>query len=204
MTADTSIYGPTTALVVVDMQNDFVHPDGSLFVSGGPEAVARVNAEIESARRAGSPVIYTQDWHPPETPHFVERGGTWPPHCVRDTWGAELHDDLLVPDEPVVVKKGIGLEDGYSGFTVYDLEAGADQPTELDGLLREAGIERVVVVGVATDVCVKATALDAVRLGYDTVVVPEATAAVELEPGDRDRAIEEMRAGGVAMATEAA
>jgi nicotinamidase/pyrazinamidase len=201
VTADATRYGPSTALVVVDVQNDFVHPDGSLFVQGGPEAIGAVNAEIAAARAAGSLVVYTQDWHPPDTPHFVERGGTWPPHCVRDTWGAQLHDDLDVPDEPVVVRKGTGLEDGYSGFTVHDLAAGVDQPTELDRILREAGAARVVVVGVATDVCVKATALDAVRLGYETLVVPEATAAVELEPGDYERALAEMADAGAVIAT---
>jgi nicotinamidase/pyrazinamidase len=192
-------YGPRTALIVVDMQNDFVHPDGSLYVSGGSEVIPRVNAEIAAARTAGSPVVYTQDWHPPDTPHFVERGGTWPPHCVRDTWGAELHADLDVPDEPLIVRKGTGLEDGYSGFTVLDLETDTDQPTELDGLLRDRGIERAVVVGVATDVCVKATAVDAARLGYLTEVVPDATAAVELQPGDRERALAEMADRGVTI-----
>jgi nicotinamidase/pyrazinamidase len=192
-------YGPRTALIVVDMQNDFVHPDGSLYVSGGSEVISRVNAEIAAARTAGSPVVYTQDWHPPDTPHFVERGGTWPPHCVRDTWGAELHADLDVPDEPLIVRKGTGLEDGYSGFTVLDLETDTDQPTELDGLLRDRGIERAVVVGVATDVCVKATAVDAARLGYLTEVVPDATAAVELQPGDRERALAEMADRGVTI-----
>jgi nicotinamidase/pyrazinamidase len=204
MTASTDRYGPGTALVVVDMQNDFVHPDGSLYVSGGTEVVATVNAEIAAARAAGSPVVYTQDWHPPDTPHFVERGGTWPPHCVRDTWGARLHDDLDHPDDALVVRKGTGLEDGYSGFTVHDLETDTDHPTELDRILRDRQITRAVVVGVATDVCVKATALDAARLGYDTRVVAEATAAVELEPGDRDRALAEMSEHGIAISPLAA
>jgi nicotinamidase/pyrazinamidase len=202
--ADASRYGPGTALIVVDMQNDFVHPDGSLYVQGGAEVVEVVNAEIVTARREGSPIVYTQDWHPPDTPHFVDLGGTWPPHCVRDTWGAQLHDDLDVPDHPLVVRKGTGLEDGYSGFTVYDLETEADQPTELDQLLRDRNVTRAVVIGVATDVCVKATALDAARLGYETVVVADATAAVELEAGDADRALSEMTAHGIVLAPVAA
>lgn len=192
-------YGPRTALIVVDMQNDFVHPDGSLFVSGGPDVVPRVNAEIAAAIDSGSLVVYTQDWHPPDTPHFVERGGTWPPHCVRDTWGAELHQELVVPDDATVVRKGAGLEDGYSGFTVFDLEADADRPTELDTTLRDHQVEHTVIVGVATDVCVRATALDALRLGYRTEVVADATAAVDLEPGDGDRAVAELADAGIAV-----
>jgi nicotinamidase/pyrazinamidase len=192
-------YGPRSALIVVDMQNDFVHPDGSLFVRGAPGAVAAVNAEIAAAVDAGALVVYTQDWHPADTPHFVERGGTWPPHCVRDTWGAELHADLDVVDDAIVVKKGTGLEDGYSGFTVLDLSSDADLPTELDAILREHRIEHAVVVGVATDVCVRATALDAERLGYTTEVVADATAAVDLEPGDGDRALAELAEAGVAV-----
>ena len=197
-------YGPQTALIVVDMQNDFVHPDGSLHIAGAEEAIARVNEEIHAARAAGSPVVYTQDWHPPDTPHFVEQGGTWPPHCVRNTWGARLHDDLDVPTDPVLVKKGTGMEDGYSGFTVYDLEAEADEPTELDRTLRDQGVERAVIVGVATDVCVRATALDAAKLGYDTEVVADATAAVEMEAGDGQRALEEMSGQGIRVAGVAA
>lgn len=200
MDTDRSIsYGPDTALVVVDMQNDFVHPNGSLFVQGGPAAIRRVNDEIEAASDAGTLVAYTQDWHPPDTPHFAERGGTWPPHCVRDTWGAELHEDLNVVDGAVTVKKGTGYEDGYSGFTVLDLASGSPVPTELDDILRRHGIGKVVVVGVATDVCVKATALDAHQLGYLTQVVADATAAVDLAPGDGEAALAEMAEVGVTV-----
>ncbi|QGG96165.1 isochorismatase family protein [Actinomarinicola tropica] len=192
-------YGPDVALVVVDMQNDFAHPDGSLYVTGGDVAVAKVNEQILAAREAGALIVYTQDWHPAETPHFVTHGGTWPVHCVKDTWGAELHAALEVADDATVVRKGTGQADGYSGFTVRDLESDADVRTELDPLLRERGIGRVVVVGIATDVCVKATVLDAVELGYDTVVIPDATAAVDLEEGDGARAVAEMAAAGAVV-----
>lgn len=195
----TDRYRADTALVVVDMQNDFVHPDGTLHVGGAPEALGRVNEEIAAAREVGCPVVFTQDWHPPDTPHFVERGGTWPPHCVRNTWGAELHADLDVDADPTIVRKGTGHEDGYSGFTVLDLAADTDVPTELDALLRERDVDRVVIVGVATDVCVRATALDAARLGYTTEVVADATAAVDLEPGDGARALDELADRGVAV-----
>lgn len=200
MTPTDIAYGPDVALVVVDMQNDFAHPDGSLYVTGGDVAVAKVNEQIRQAREAGSLVVYTQDWHPADTPHFADFGGTWPAHCVRDTWGAELHAALDVPDDALVVRKGTGQADGYSGFTVRDLEADVDVRTELDPMLREHGIRRVVVVGIATDVCVRATVLDAVELGYDTVVVADATAAVDLEEGDGERAIAEMAAAGAAVA----
>jgi nicotinamidase/pyrazinamidase len=192
-------YDSKTALVVVDVQNDFADPGGGLYVPGGDQIVEAVNDEIDRARAAGALVVYTQDWHPADTPHFVGAGGTWPPHCVRETWGAELHPRLTVPEHPAIVRKGTGHEDGYSGFTVRDLERDADEPTGLDTLLRAEGVERVVVVGLARDVCVRATALDAARLGYDTTVVLDATAAVEVEPGDGERAVAEMRDAGVAV-----
>jgi nicotinamidase/pyrazinamidase len=190
-------YDSRTALVVVDVQNDFADPAGSLSVSGGDAILPVVNAEIEVARSAGALVARTQDWHPPSTPHFQKDGGIWPVHCVRDTWGAELHPDL-VADGPIV-RKGANGEDGYSGFTMRDPVSGETIPTELEALLREGGVERVVVCGLATDYCVKATALDAVDLGFETTVLAEAVRAVDLQPGDGDRAIEEMAAAGVSV-----
>lgn len=190
-------YTPTTALVVVDVQNDFADPDGGLYVQGGEQVVPVVNAEVAAARQAGAPVLYTQDWHPPSTPHFAKDGGTWPVHCVRDTWGAELHPDLEVAPDAPVVRKGVDGGDGYSGFSVRDPVSGQEQATELGRLLSEAGAQRLVVTGLAGDVCVKATALDGVRLGYAVLVPVEATRFVELEDGDAERALEELRAAGV-------
>lgn len=191
----TQEYGEGTALVVVDVQVDFASPDGGLYVPGGEEVVPVVNEEVRAARAVGSPVVYTQDWHPPHTPHFVPDGGVWPVHCVRDTPGAELHPDLVV-DGPVV-RKGTGGEDGYSGFSVRDPVSGQTSATQLGSLLDAAGVRRVVVVGLAGDVCVKETALDGRRLGYDVVVPLAATRFVELAPGDADRAVQEMEAAGV-------
>jgi nicotinamidase/pyrazinamidase len=188
-------YGPTTALCVVDVQNDFADPAGSLYVDGGPDVVVAVNDEIAAAQQAGALVVYTQDWHPPETPHFQAQGGIWPVHCVAGTWGAQFHPELHVAGPSV--RTGTGGEDGYSGFTVRDPVTGEEWPTELGSLLREAGIERVVVVGLATDYCVEATALDAVRLGFATTVVRRAVASVDLEPGDGEAALERMAAAGV-------
>ncbi|HMG43112.1 MAG TPA: isochorismatase family protein [Acidimicrobiales bacterium] len=188
-------YDPRTGLVVVDVQNDFADPAGSLYVTDADAAIEAVNAEVRAARDAGATVAYTQDWHPPDTPHFAKDGGTWPVHCVAGTWGAALHPALLVEGEQV--RKGTGGEDGYSGFTVADPVTGATTPTRLQDVLQVAGVERVVIVGLATDYCVKATALDAVALGHPTTVVAAAVRPVELEPGDGERALAALRDAGV-------
>jgi nicotinamidase/pyrazinamidase len=192
-------YHATTGLVVVDLQNDFADPAGGLSVAGGDAIVPVVNREIAMATAAGATVAFTQDWHPETTPHFAKDSGIWPVHCVADTWGAELHPGVTVPEVAVRVRKGSNGEDGYSGFTTRDPTTGETAPTELESLLRDRGISRVVVVGLATDYCVKATALDAARLGFDTALLTDAVAAVDLAPGDGDRAIEEMRAAGVRL-----
>jgi nicotinamidase/pyrazinamidase len=192
-------YDASTALLVLDVQNDFADPDGSLYVRDAESVIDVANAEIEAARAAGALVVYTQDWHPPDTPHFAKDGGTWPVHCVGGTWGAELHPRLTAVDG-ARVRKGTGGEDGYSGFTVADPVSRETHPTGLDGLLQKRGIERVVVLGLATDYCVKATALDAVALGYAPTLVADGARPVELEPGDGRRAIDEMTAAGVTLA----
>jgi nicotinamidase/pyrazinamidase len=191
----TADYAPSSALVVVDMQHDFADPAGSLYVRGGEELVDPIAAEIAAAGEAGATVVYTQDWHPGHTPHFQQDGGLWPVHCVAESEGA-----ALVPGLPVagpLLRKGTGTEDGYSGFSEVDLATGATKGTDLSTILDEAGVMDVTVVGLAGDWCVKATAIDGVRLGY-TVTVPLAlTRFVELEPGDTERAVADMRAAGV-------
>lgn len=190
-------YDARTALVVVDVQNDFADPQGGLHVAGGDAVVPLVNEQVAAARAAGSLVVFTQDWHPPRTPHFDTDGGVWPVHCVRDTWGAQLHPALDVPDDAPVVRKGIDGGDGYSGFSVKDPISGEHAATGLGQLLDDARIERVVVVGLAGDVCVKATALDAVERGHEVLLPLAATRMVELQPGDGARAVAELRAAGV-------
>lgn len=185
-------YDEHTALVVVDVQNDFADPRGGLYVQGGDEIVPVVNDLIRSARSAGAVVVYTQDWHPETTPHFEKDGGVWPVHCVANTWGAELHPELDV-DGPVV-RKGTGGEDGYSGFTARDVTTGEDKPTDLRTVLAERDVTDVVVVGLAQDVCVKATVLDAVDLGYRTTVPIVATRPVD--PADGQLAVDTMREAG--------
>lgn len=186
-----------TALIVVDVQNDFADPAGSLHVPGGEDVVAPIDTLVTKARAEGGAVIYTQDWHPPVTPHFAKDGGLWPDHCVQGTWGAELHPGLRIRGP--IVRKGAHGEDGYSGFTMRDPRSGETMPTELGRMLREQGIERLVIAGLATDHCVRATALDALTLGYATAVPRSLVRAVDLAPGDGDRALAEMAAAGVVI-----
>lgn len=190
-------YDPETALIVVDMQNDFADPKGSLYVRGGEEVVPLVNREIELARGAGATVVYTQDWHPEHTPHFARDGGIWPVHCVQGTWGAEFYPQLEVEGE--VVRKGAGGEDGYSGFSTRHPETGEERPTELEDLLRRRQIRKVVVAGLATDYCVKETVIDAAERGFEVALLSEAVRAVELEPGDAQRAMDDIGAAGATV-----
>jgi nicotinamidase/pyrazinamidase len=190
-------YGPGTALLVVDVQNDFADPEGSLYVQSGEQVVPIINREIDRAQAAGVPVVYTKDWHPPETPHFAKYGGKWPVHCVRDTWGAELHPDLKVVGE--VIRKATGEEDGYSGFSVQHLPTGERRETGLEDLLRRRGVDRVVIAGLATDYCVKETGLDAARKGFESYVITDATRAVDVEPGDGERALRDIEQAGVKL-----
>jgi nicotinamidase/pyrazinamidase len=187
-------YDERTALLVVDVQNDFADPSGTLSVDDGELIVPRVNQEIAQARAAGALVVYTQDWHPASTPHFFKDGGIWPEHCVQETWGAAFHPDLDVEGE--IVQKGADGRDGYSGFSVRDPESGETAPTTLEALLRTRGIERLAICGLATDYCVLETVLDARTLGFPVEVVRDAVRAVDLDPGDGDRAIARMRNAG--------
>ena len=192
------VFGPEDGLIVVDVQNDFADPSGSLSVEGGEAVVAAVDRLIDAARAGGATVAYTQDWHPPDTPHFEKDGGVWPVHCVRDTWGADFHPALTVDGE--IVRKGTHGEDGYSGFTMRDPVTGDEAWTGLAEVLRAHDVTSVVVAGLATDYCVKATALDALRLGFAVTVVRDGVAAVDVQPGDGDRALAELKAAGVTLA----
>lgn len=186
-----------TALVVVDVQNDFANNQGSLYVRGGEGIVPVVNREVSRAVAGGASVVYTQDWHPPSTPHFAKDGGIWPVHCVAGSWGAQFAAGLEVGGP--VVRKGTGGEDGYSGFTVREPGRGAEHPTEMATLLRERGVERVVIVGLATDYCVKETALDALGAGFGTSVLTHGIRAVDLARDDGKSALEQMARSGVAL-----
>ena len=187
-------YDASTALLVVDLQNDFADPQGGLYVRGGEEVLALANAEIGRATGVGALVVFTQDWHPPDTPHFAKDGGVWPVHCVAGTWGAALVPGLDVAGP--VIRKGVGGEDGYSGFSVRDPVTGDEGTTGLAELLRSHRVERVVIAGLATDYCVKETGLDAIRQGFATTVLAGVARAVDLQPGDGDRALEELARAG--------
>jgi len=187
----------STALVVVDVQNDFADPSGCLAVAGGEHVVDVVNTLVGEAVSAGAFVVYTKDWHPPTTPHFAKDGGIWPVHCVAGSWGSELQPRLVVAGP--VVHKGISGEDGYSGFTMRHPVTGETSTTDLEELLRERDIGRVVIVGLATDYCVLATVLDALSLGFETTVVRDASAAVDLQAGDGDRALAAMAEAGATI-----
>jgi nicotinamidase/pyrazinamidase len=190
-------YEPATALLVVDVQNDFADPSGSLSVPGGEQVVPLVRKEIRRAVEGGALVVYTQDWHPASTPHFQKDGGIWPVHCVAGTWGAEFHPDLEVRGE--IVRKGADGQDGYSGFSVRDPASGDVSATRLESILRARDVERVVICGLATDYCVAETALDARRLGFAAVVLEAEVRAVDLRPGDGARALTRMREAGATI-----
>lgn len=193
-------YDAATALIVVDMQNDFGHPDGSLFVEGGDTLVQGINSEIASARAAGGVIVLTQDWHPATTPHFIDDGGVWPTHCVAGTWGAELIDGLD-PDHAAsaVIRKGTNGEDGYSAFSMREPGGDIDIPTGLAGLLRERAIERVIVCGLATDVCVSATALSSAAAGFETTVLWASSRPVYTDDDTAARVRSELAAADVTI-----
>ena len=184
------------ALVIVDVQNDFC-PDGALGVRGGHEVVAPLNRYAERFAEAGAAVFASRDWHPRRTRHFKEHGGLWPPHCVRDTPGAAFHPELRLPAGTTVVSKGMDPdEDAYSCFQARD-----DRERPFALALGARGVQRLFIAGLATDYCVKATALDAVRAGLDVVILEDAVRAVDLEPGDGKRALDEMKAAGAHFTT---
>lgn len=192
-------YNATTALLIVDVQNDFADPSGSLYVPGGEEVIPFINEQTHSAVEAGALVVYTQDWHPEETPHFQKFGGVWPVHCVAGTEGAEFHPDLDVVEGALHIKKGTGGEDGYSAFSLRDPETGEESSTGLRDQLEEARVERVAVVGLALDYCVKETALDASRNDLQTTLLADGSLPVNMEHGDGARAVADMVEAGVAI-----
>jgi epoxyqueuosine reductase len=179
------------ALLVVDVQNDFC-PGGALAVPEGDRVVPVLNAYVARFVAAGAPVLVSRDWHPPRTRHFQAYGGVWPPHCVQETRGADFHPALALPAGAVVFSKGMDPEqDAYSAFQGRDP---AGRPLAL--VLADRGVRRLWVGGLATDYCVKATVLDATREGLEVLVLGDAIRAVEVAPGDGDRALAEMRAAG--------
>jgi nicotinamidase/pyrazinamidase len=180
------------ALLIVDVQNDFC-PGGALPVPEGDRVVPVLNRWIDAAERAHVPIYASRCWHPRGHVSFRERGGPWPPHCVQNESGADFHPALKLPRGVPVITKGADLErDNYSDF------AG----TDLAERLRAQHVRRIWVGGLALDYCVRATVLDGLAAGFDVALIRAATRAVEVQPGDGERALEEMRAAGAAIATD--
>ncbi|MBM9614692.1 bifunctional nicotinamidase/pyrazinamidase [Desulfobulbus rhabdoformis] len=184
----------TTALILVDVQNDFC-PGGSLAVPKGDAVLPSLNQALFLFQQKGWPIVASRDWHPQNTNHFQSHGGPWPVHCVQYTSGASFHSGLELPCSAYIVSKGMDeTADGYSAFEALD-----ETSTPLAQLLQSLDVHRLVVGGLATDYCVKATVLDACRLGFEVIVLKDGVAAVNLQPEDGDKAIEAMRQAGASV-----
>ena len=179
------------ALILVDVQRDFCS-GGALPVPDGEKVIPVLNKYIEKFSKAGALIVATRDWHPPNHMSFKDYGGIWPSHCIQGTLGAEFHPDLRLPREVRIVSKATSADkEAYSGF----------DGTNLERELKDAGIKRVFVGGLATDYCVKSTVLDALRLGFKTILLVDAIKGVDAKPGDSERAIEEMVRNGAKKAS---
>jgi nicotinamidase/pyrazinamidase len=174
-----------TALVVVDIQNDFC-PGGALPVKDGDKVVPVLNKYIERFRKARAPMLFTRDWHPPDHSSFKAQGGPWPPHCVQNSEGAKFHRNLLIPPEAEILSKADKRDEAYSFF----------QGTDLAEKLKERGIKRLLVGGLATDYCVKETVLDGLKHGFEVFHLDDASKGVNVNPSDSQRALQEMVAKG--------
>lgn len=179
------------ALIIVDVQNDFC-PGGSLAVPRGDEIVPVINKLIQQFREKDQLIVATRDWHPEKHCSFQSQGGLWPPHCVQGTAGAEFHHGLKLGNQVLVISKGTQPDqEAYSGF----------EGTDLEGKLQKTGVGRLYVCGLATDYCVKATALDARKAGFETVVVTDAIRGVDVKEGDATRALKELEEQGISLIT---
>lgn len=174
-----------TALVVVDIQNDFC-PGGALPVRQGDKVVPVLNKYIEIFKTSGAPILFTRDWHPPDHSSFKDHGGPWPPHCVQNTNGARFHPDLAIPPEGEIISKADKRDEAYSFF----------KGTDLGRKLRDRGIKRLLVGGLATDYCVKETVLDGLKYGFEVFHLDDASKGVNVNPDDSERALQEMVAKG--------
>jgi nicotinamidase/pyrazinamidase len=177
------------ALIIVDYQNDFARPDGALSVPAGEEVAEHINELAASGDY--ELVIATRDWHPPDHGSFTDQGGIWPVHCVQGSDGAELH--LALDREPIDAIVDKGQDPGTEGYSAFDA-------TSLAETLRARGVDGVTVVGLATDYCVKNTALDALREGFAVRVDRAGVRGVDVEPGDSERALDELAAAGATVA----
>ncbi len=177
------------ALIVVDVQNDFC-PGGALPVKNGDRIVPHLNQVIAQFEDTGLPIFFTRDWHPPDHVSFKEQGGTWPPHCVKNTLGAAFHSDLRVPRNGKTISKATrASEEAYSGF----------QGTDLENQLRNLHVDTVVVGGLATDYCVKNTVLDGLKSGFRVMVLKYCVKGVNIKKSDSQNSLLQMHARGAVM-----
>ena len=182
------------ALIVVDVQKDFC-PGGALPAPGGDDIIPALNRHLAEARTCDMVVYASRDWHPARTTHFQPDGGEWPPHCVQGSAGAQFHPGLKLPPDAIIVSKGDDPQrHGYSAFDGHT----SDGKTLLHDL-RERNITLVYVTGIATDYCVKATALDALQAGLEVRILPDAVTGIDVQSGDAERALDEMLAAGAQL-----
>ncbi len=183
-------------LVIVDFQNDFC-PGGALAVKDGDRIADALNGYIAMFQAKGHLIVATRDFHPPATVHFKQYGGTWPPHCVQGTQGAAFHPALKLPGNAVIITKGERPdEDSYSGFDGKD-----ERGLGLEAVLKNAEVRHLFICGLATDYCVKATALDALRRGFMVTALVDAIKGVDLHEGDSRRALEEIAGHGAHLSS---
>jgi nicotinamidase/pyrazinamidase len=180
-----------SALLIEDVQNDFC-PGGALAVPGGNEIIPVLNRYIDRFKEKRLPIFASRDWHPKGSRHFSAYGGIWPVHCVKESEGARFHPDLNLPDDVVVISKGMDpAEDGYSSF-----EALGEDGKSFFESLEERDVTHLFVGGLATDYCVKNTVLAALEMGFSVTLLIDAVRGVDLKPGDSEAAIREMVLAG--------
>ena len=184
------------ALLVIDVQVDFC-PGGALPVPKGDQVIHPLNRYLELFEQRSAPIFASRDWHPRESKHFLENGGLWPPHCVKGTRGAEFHPSLMLPEETIILSKGMAAWDnGYSA-----MQGVTENGNQFDMLLRRMELDRLYVGGLATDFCVKETVIEALKGGFGVTLLADAVRGVELRQGDSERAVAEMVEAGADMAT---
>jgi nicotinamidase/pyrazinamidase len=183
------------ALLIVDVQKDFC-PGGALAAPGGDQIISALNRHLAQAREHEMPVYASRDWHPAVTNHFKQYGGEWPPHCVQGTAGAQFHAELKLPPDAVIISKGD--DPARPGYSAFDGHTASGKTLAHD--LRDRHVTRLYLSGIATDYCVKATALDALHAGFDVVVLTDAITGIDVQPGDSDRALDELTREGAGLA----